>query len=195
MRMQQCSSTDAGSASISWRVISDTSGFERYRRATGWNSPAIPRLIWAALSAASARVPDNTARGTPIARPTPTLPASFSGGRGNASLLSEHLWKVVSAATDAFVTVDRIGTARAAAAFRPPRGITTLTRRPRSQAQRRDHFSGFIADLWSRKRREAWKDGDQLDLFPEGSYPQSGMRRAPRTGGDRYSWPVDLGFT
>ncbi|WP_283193034.1 serine hydrolase [Rhizobium sp. AN80A] len=154
----------------------DTSGgFERYRRATGWNpekpgdpAPDLKRFICGIGKGAGQhgerhayRSPNTDLAGIVLER---------AAGTRFASLLSEHLWKVVGAATDAFVTVDRIGTARAAGGISATARDLALTG---DLVRRRGAgiiSADFIADLWSRKRREAWKDGDQLDLFPEGSY-------------------------
>ncbi len=154
----------------------DTSGgFERYRRSTGWNpekpgdpAPDLTRFICGIGKGAGShgerhayRSPNTDLAGIVLER--------AAGGRF-ASLMSDHLWKAVGANSDAMVTVDRIGTARAAggisATARDLALVGDLVRTRGAGIVSAD----FIADLWSGKRREAWKNGDQLELFPEGSY-------------------------
>ncbi|MFK0333572.1 serine hydrolase domain-containing protein [Rhizobium sp. NPDC090275] len=154
----------------------DTSGgFERYRRSTGWNpekpgdpAPDLKRFICSIGKGGGShgerhayRSPNTDLAGIVLER---------AAGARFASLLSDHLWKAIGAGADAMVTVDRIGTARAAggmsATARDLALLGDLVRRRGAGIVSED----FIADLWSRKRREAWKNGDQLELFPDGSY-------------------------
>ncbi len=154
----------------------DTSGgFERYRRSTGWNpekpgdpTPDLKTFICGIGKGAGShgerhayRSPNTDLAGIVLER---------AAGARFASLISEYLWKAVGAKSDAMVTVDRIGTARAAggisATARDLALVGDLVRRRGGEIVSAD----FITDLWSRKRREAWKNGDQLELFPEGSY-------------------------
>jgi CubicO group peptidase (beta-lactamase class C family) len=154
----------------------DTSGgFERYRRSTGWNpekpgdrAPDMKSFICGIGKGAGShgeshayRSPNTDLAGIILER---------AAGARLASLLSEHLWRAVGANADAMITVDRIGTARAAggisATARDLALVGELVRRRGNGVVSAD----FIADIWSRKRREAWKNGDQLELFPQGSY-------------------------
>lgn len=154
----------------------DTSGsFERYRRSTGWNpekpgdpAPDLKRFICGIGKGAGVhgerhayRSPNTDLAGIVLER---------AAGARFAALLSDNLWKAAGAKSDAMVTVDRIGTARAAggisATARDLALVGDLVRRRGNGIVSAD----FIDDLWSRRRREAWKKGDQLDLFPDGSY-------------------------
>jgi CubicO group peptidase (beta-lactamase class C family) len=154
----------------------DTSGgFELYRRATGWHpdkaddpSPDLRRFIADIGKGAGAhgekhayRSPNTDLAGIVLER---------AAGDRFASLLGHHLWRPMGAGADAMVTVDRIGTARAAGGISAtPRDLALVGELVRKQGSGIVP-SGFVADLWSRKRRGAWVDGDQLELFPEGSY-------------------------
>lgn len=155
--------------------LDKSGGFERYRRATGWNpdhphDPA-PDLKGFIRSIAKGKGP----HGEKHAYRSPNtdlagIALERAAGDRFASLLSHHLWKPIGASSAASVTVDRAGTARAAG------GISALALDLAlvGDMVRRDGGGilspEFVADLWSAKRRSAWKDGDQASLFPEGSY-------------------------
>ncbi|MCW0000660.1 beta-lactamase family protein [Pararhizobium sp. YC-54] len=154
----------------------DTSGgFDRYRRATGWNpdrpdSPApdlkgficsIGKGDWVHGEKHAYRSPNTDLAGIVLER--------AAGGR-LAALLSDYLWRPMGARSDAMVTVDRIGTARAA-------GGMSATARDLALAGELVRRQGaglipqsFVEDLWTGGSRGAWKNGDQTTLFPDGSY-------------------------
>ncbi|OBZ94851.1 penicillin-binding protein [Pararhizobium polonicum] len=154
----------------------DTSGgFDRYRRATGWNpdraedpAPDLKSFIcsigkgpWAHGEKHAYRSPDTDLAGIVLER---------AAGARLATLLSQSLWKPMRARSDAMITVDRIGTARAA-------GGMSATARDLALAGERVRTRGggllpqsFIEDLWTGGSREAWQNGDQTTLFPTGSY-------------------------
>ncbi len=154
----------------------DTSGgFDRYRRATGWNpdrpdDPApdlrsfvcsISKGAWQHGERHAYRSPNTDLAGIVLER---------AAGDRFATLMSEHLWAPSGARSDAMVTVDRLGTARAA-------GGVSATARDLARAGELVRIGGgsiipksFIADLWTGGSREAWRNGDQAALFPQGSY-------------------------
>jgi len=154
----------------------DTSGgFDRYRRATGWNpdrpdSPApdlksficsIGKGGWKHGEKHAYRSPNTDLAGIVVER--------AAGGR-LPSLLSEHLWQPMGARSDAMITVDRIGTARAAGGMSATaRDLALIGEIIRTKGSGLN-VEAFIADLWTGGSREAWKNGDQTSLFPSGSY-------------------------
>ncbi|MBZ5762936.1 beta-lactamase family protein [Rhizobium sp. VS19-DR104.2] len=155
--------------------LDSSGGFDRYRRSTGWNPDKVedPALDLKSFICTigkgegehgekhAYRSPDTDLAGIVLER---------AGGDRFATLMGGHLWRPMSARSDAMVTVDRIGTARAAG------GISATARDlARLGELVRTGGSGivaeaFIAGLWTDGNRMAWKNGDQADLFPEGSY-------------------------
>jgi CubicO group peptidase (beta-lactamase class C family) len=150
-------------------------GFDRYRRATGWNpdrleepAPDLKTFIcgigkgdWQHGDRHAYRSPCTDLAGIVVER---------AGGGRFAALLSEQLWKPFAARSDALVTVDRKGTARAA-------GGISATARDLARLGDLLRLGGagiipqsFIADLWAGGSRYAWRKGDQTTLFPDGSY-------------------------
>lgn len=154
----------------------DTSGgFDRYRRSTGWNpdrpdSPApdlkgficsIGKGGWEHGEKHAYRSPNTDLAGIVVER--------AADGR-LADLLSEYLWRPMGAGSHATITVDRAGTARAAGGMSATARDLALT----GELVRRQGGDviprAFIDDLWTGGSREAWRNGDQTSLFPEGSY-------------------------
>jgi CubicO group peptidase (beta-lactamase class C family) len=87
-----------------------------------------------------------------------------------ADLVSELIWQPMGAHSDAMVTVDSIGTPRAA-------GGISVTARDLARLGDVVRLGGknivpskWIADLWNGGSREAWRVGDQAAKFPKGSY-------------------------
>ena len=154
----------------------DTSGgFDRYRRATGWNpdrpeSPApdlqgficsIGKGGWQHGEKHAYRSPDTDLAGIVLER--------AANGR-LADLLSEHLWQPMGASSDAMITVDRAGTARAAGGMSATARDLARTGELIRQKGAGLISAAFVDDLWAGGSREAWKNGDQASLFPGGSY-------------------------
>ncbi|WP_426231644.1 serine hydrolase domain-containing protein [Pararhizobium sp. DWP3-4] len=154
----------------------DTSGgFDRYRRATGWNpdrpdSPApdlnsficsIGKGDWRHGEKHSYRSPNTDLAGIVLER---------AGGGRLPSLLSDHLWQPMGAGCDAMITVDRIGTARAAGGMSATARDLALTGELVRTRGAGLIAEKFIDDLWTGGSRDAWKNGDQTSLFPSGSY-------------------------
>ncbi len=155
--------------------LDKTGAFDRYRRATGWNpdDPAnpsadlksflctIPKLKGEHGKVHLYRSPNTDMTGIILER---------AAGRRIPELISELIWKPMGAHSNAFVTVDRIGTSRAAG------GISVT---PRDLARFGDlvRLNGkgvvsesWVRDLWTGGSRRAWAIGDQADHFPKGSY-------------------------
>ena len=154
----------------------DTSGgFDRYRRATGWNpdrpdSPApdlkgficsIGKGDWAHGEKHAYRSPNTDLAGIVLER--------AAGGR-LPRLLSDHLWQPMGARSDAMITVDRVGTARAAGGMSATARDLALTGELIRQKGAGLLSMAFVDDLWAGGDRQAWKNGDQTSLFPSGSY-------------------------
>ncbi|WP_426239100.1 serine hydrolase domain-containing protein [Pararhizobium sp. DWP1-1-3] len=154
----------------------DTSGgFDRYRRATGWNpdrpdSPApdlksfvcsIGKGDWRHGEKHAYRSPNTDLAGIVLER---------AGGGRLPSLLSDHLWQPMGARSDAMITVDRIGTARAAGGMSATARDLALTGELVRTRGAGLIAEKFIDDLWTGGSRDAWKNGDQTSLFPSGSY-------------------------
>ena len=155
--------------------LDKSGGYERYRRATAWNpdkpddpAPALPEFLRSIGKGAEPhgtrhayRSPNTDLAGIVLER---------AGGRRFAAMMSDYLWKPLGARSDAMVTVDRIGTARAA-------GGMSVTARDLALAGELVRRKGddlvpleWIEDLWTGGSRETWANGDQADLFPQGSY-------------------------
>jgi CubicO group peptidase (beta-lactamase class C family) len=154
----------------------DTSGgFDRYRRATGWNpdrpdSPApdlkgficsIGKGSWQHGEKHAYRSPDTDLAGVVLER--------AAGGR-LADLLSEHLWQPMGARADAMITVDRTGTARAAGGMSATARDLARTGELIRQNGEGLLSAAFLSDLRTGGSRDAWTNGDQASLFAGGSY-------------------------
>jgi CubicO group peptidase (beta-lactamase class C family) len=91
-------------------------------------------------------------------------------GRRFPSLLRDLLWLPLGARSDGMITVDRLGTVRAAGGF-------SVTARDLARVGELVRTGGggvvpqgLIDDLRTGGNREAWANGDQAHLFPGGSY-------------------------
>jgi CubicO group peptidase (beta-lactamase class C family) len=155
--------------------LDDADGYARYRRATAWNPPiagedavdlkgflcSIQKGTHAHGVVHAYRSPNTDLAGMLLER---------ASGRRLNELLSDLLWKPAGAYSDAMMTVDCVGAARAAG------GISTTAR----DLARIDKLvrtnggnvvpQGWIDDLWTGGNNEIWKAGDQASRFPQGSY-------------------------
>jgi CubicO group peptidase (beta-lactamase class C family) len=149
--------------------------YPRYRRAMLWN-PADPRFPPEDLKSVLCSLKRGPVRhGTAHAYQSPC--ADLAGivmerahGRRFAEMVSEFIWKPMRAHSDAMLTVDTIGTPRAA-------GGISATARDLARLGEMVRLGGngivpakWIASLWTGGSRETWKLGDQADRFPKGSY-------------------------
>jgi CubicO group peptidase (beta-lactamase class C family) len=154
----------------------DTSGgFDRYRRATGWNpdrpenpAPDLKGFIcsigkggWQHGEKHAYRSPNTDLAGIVLER---------AAGARLAALLSAHLWQPMGASSNAMVTVDRVGTARAAGGMSATaRDLALIGELVRKKGDGLISET-FIDDLWTGGSRDAWQNGDQATLFASGSY-------------------------
>ncbi len=84
-----------------------------------------------------------------------------AGGGRYAELMSEHLWRAVGAERSAYVTVDRLGAARAAG------GVCTTARDLARVGQWMIEQGGdWLADIETRGDPAAWDSGSFADYFP-----------------------------
>jgi len=160
--------------------LDDGGAFDRYRRAMLWNperAGTTPETMEAFLSTLGARghghgrqfyyaSPDTDLLGLVIERAT---------GVRYHRYLAEKLWKPMGARGAAYVTVDRVGAARAAG------GICITTRDlarmgqlvmdgGRSPEGTSVVPGAWIDDLRSKGNRQAWLDGNFADMFTNGRY-------------------------
>ncbi len=155
--------------------LDKTGGFDRYRRATGWNpesstEPSTDLKTFLCTLAKTTgehgkvhlyRSPNTEMIGIVLER---------ASGKRIPELISDLIWKPIGAHSDAFLTVDRIGTSRVAG------GISTTARdlaRLGDMVRRRGNgvvSERFIDDLWTGGSRQTWAVGDQADGFENGSY-------------------------
>ena len=155
--------------------LDKTGGFEQYRRAMGWN-PQNPSELSTDLQSFLCTIKKTGAEHGKVHHyrsPNTDLAGILlerAAGKRLPDLLSELLWKPLGAYSDAQVTVDRIGTSRAA-------GGMSATARDLARFGEMVRRGGkgvvskaWIADLWNGGNRTAWANGDQKDLFPGGSY-------------------------
>ncbi|WP_438754055.1 serine hydrolase domain-containing protein [Pararhizobium sp. O133] len=154
----------------------DTSGaFDRYRRATGWNPPK-PHNPAPDLKTFVCGIGKGTGtHGEKHAYRSPNtdlagMVLEQAAGKRLAALFSEYLWRPIGAKSDAMITVDRIGNARAAGGMSVTARDLALT----GELVRKEGAGlippSWIADLWTGGNRDAWKIGDQSALFENGSY-------------------------
>jgi CubicO group peptidase (beta-lactamase class C family) len=155
--------------------LDKTGGFDRYRRSTGWNPQSSSghssdmRSFLCTIQKTQGehgnthlyRSPNTDMAGIVLER---------AAGIRIPTLISDLIWKPMGAYSNAFVTVDSIGTSRVA-------GGMSVT--PRDLARFGDmvRLGGknvvsqkWIHDLWTGGSQEAWAIGDQADYFKGGSY-------------------------
>jgi hypothetical protein len=154
----------------------DTSGgFDRYRRATGWNpdrpdspAPDLKNFI-CSIKKGDGKHGEKHAYRSPNTDLAGIVLERAAGAR-LPSLLSDHLWQPMGARSHAMITVDRIGTARAAGGMSATARDLALTGELIRRKGAGLLSEAFIDDLWTGGSRAAWKNGDQTALFPHGSY-------------------------
>lgn len=154
--------------------------FDRYRRAMLWNperQDTLPETMEAFLGTLGAlghghgsrffyASPDTDLLGLVVERAT---------GVRYHRYLAERLWKPMGARGAAYVTVDRVGTARAAG------GVCITTRDlarlgqlvmdgGKTKAGAQIVPAGWIDDIRSNGDRQAWIDGNFADMFANGRY-------------------------
>ncbi len=153
--------------------------YARYRRATLWN-PADAGQTVENLPDFLASIRRGAApHGGPFSYASPNsdllgIVIERAAGRRYCDLVSELLWKPLGAKSDAFVTVDAIGTARAAG------GVSTTARdlARLGEAVRAGGFvdgrqvipRAWISDTLRNGDPQAWAGGDFSELFGGGRY-------------------------
>ncbi len=153
--------------------LDNTGGFDRYRRSTSWNPEDLkhPSTDLKTFLCTIGKMGEHGEIHRYYSPNTDMVGAVLeqASGRRVADMLSEFIWRPMGAHGDAFITVDRIGNPRTA-------GGMSIT--PRDLARFGDLVrhkgkgivsEGWVADLWCGSR-ETWLRGDQVDLFPKGSY-------------------------
>jgi CubicO group peptidase (beta-lactamase class C family) len=155
--------------------LDKTGAFDRYRRATGWNPSAPGEPSGDLLSFMSTIQKGESEHGVNYAYRSPDtdlmgVVLERAGGDRFHRLLERYLWQPMGARSDAQITVDRIGTARAAG------GISVTTHdMARVGELVRQGGAGviperWIADMWSGGSNAVWQRGGQTTLFPTGTY-------------------------
>ncbi|MFZ1815809.1 MAG: serine hydrolase [Rhizobiaceae bacterium] len=155
--------------------LDKTGKFDAYRRATGWN-PQVPGSQPQGLGGFLCSLGKGpVGHGEVHAYRSPNtdmcgMVLERAGGARLHELLQELLWKPMGAHSDAFVTVDREGVARAA-------GGISVTARDMARVGELVRLDGagvvpadWIRDLWKGGNRAIWSEGDQAAHFPGGSY-------------------------
>jgi CubicO group peptidase (beta-lactamase class C family) len=160
--------------------LDDGGAFDRYRRAMLWNPErqgSLPETTESFLGTLGGRghghgsrfyyaSPDTDLLGLVVERAT---------GMRYHRYLAEKLWQPMGARGAAYVTVDRVGTARAAG------GVCITTRDlarlgqlvmdgGRGEAGRQVVPASWIEDLRGNGNRQAWIDGNFADMFANGRY-------------------------
>lgn len=155
--------------------LDKTGAFDRYRRATGWNPSALGEPSGDLLSFICTIGKGPAEHGADYAYRSPDtdlmgIVLERAGGARFHVLLGRYLWAPMGAQSDAEITVDRIGTARAA-------GGISVTARDMARAGELVRQSGagvipesWIADMWTGGRNAVWQRGGQTILFPKGAY-------------------------
>lgn len=155
--------------------LDKTGAFDRYRRATGWNPAAPGEPSGELLSFICTIGKGEAEHGVNYAYRSPDtdlmgIVLERAGGARFHELLSRYLWEPMGAASDAEITVDRIGTARAA-------GGISVTARDMARVGELVRLDGagvipesWIADMWTGGSPDVWQRGGQTALFPNGAY-------------------------
>ncbi len=155
--------------------LDKTGAFDRYRRATGWNpeNPGDPSTDLKTFLCTLAKSKGEHGKVHLYRSPNTDMAGivlECAADKRMPELISALLWKPMGAHSNAFVTVDRIGTSRVA-------GGISVTPRDLARFGEMVRLGGngvvsedWIKDLWTGGSREAWRSGDQMDRFPDGSY-------------------------
>jgi CubicO group peptidase (beta-lactamase class C family) len=136
-----------------------------YRKATGWNplapgdTPSDLKSFYQTLTKTEAHggrfryvSPNSDLLGWVIERAT---------GRRYAELMSERIWKPAGAERSAYVTVDRLGAARAAGGM-----CATLRDLARVGLWLIEERAELLRELEHKGDAQAWTDGDLVQYYP-----------------------------
>ena len=154
--------------------------FDRYRRAMSWNpeAPGRPGETLEAFLAGLGRGAGRHGERFYYASPNTDMLGIVlerATGRRYHDYLAERLWRPMGATGSAYVTVDRVGTARAAGGVCvTPRDLARLGHLlmtgGRTAEGRRVVPEGWIDDMRRNGSVTAWRDGNFSDMFAEGRY-------------------------
>jgi CubicO group peptidase (beta-lactamase class C family) len=159
----------------------DTEGdFDRYRRAMLWNPEregTRPETLPEVLASLK---PQGHPHGTIYYYASPVtdmlgLVIEAAVGQRYHSYLADRLWAPMGAKGQAHVTVDRVGTARAAGGIcvtaRDLARFGQLVLDGGRTADGRELIPGsWVADMRNNGDREAWRKGNDAHMFPNGRY-------------------------
>ncbi len=160
-------------------VYLDKNGaFARYRRAMLWNPPepgtSAEDLRSLLLSLKKADRP----HGGPFFYASPNsdllgIILERVSGKRYAELVSELLWQPIEACSDAYVTVDAVGTARAAGGVcvtaRDLARVGELVRTGGACSGRQVLPGAWVSDMLTNGDPDAWRAGGE-NVFPDGRY-------------------------
>jgi CubicO group peptidase (beta-lactamase class C family) len=154
--------------------LDPTSDFARYRRAVLWNPPDPSQPTEGLADFLNGVKKRSVPHGGAFAYQSPNsdmlgLLLEHVTGDGYAALASRSLWQPMGALDDAFITVDRFGTARAAGGLscraHDLARIGALMLEPNDILSER-----WLAETWKGGDRNAWDMGDFRDFIPGGAY-------------------------
>lgn len=152
-----------------------TGAFDRYRRAMLWNpeKPSDPAPDLKSFLCTIPRGPHP--HGSIHAYHSPNTDVAgilleIASGKRFADLVETYLWQPLGAYSDAHLTLDRIGNARASAGL-------SMTARDLARVGEMVRLMGngiipeqWIKSIWQGGSRQTWAAGNQAWLFSEGSY-------------------------
>ncbi len=153
--------------------------FARYRVATGWNPPgAIPFThgLQGFLATLKRGTGKHGARFDYVSPNSDLLGwiAERAGGASFADLVSRHIWQPIGAETDAYVTVDAEGAARAAGgmciALRDAARFGNMLANHGRVNGKQVIPAEWIDDIVNNGDPAAWQAGTMTRLFPNGRY-------------------------
>lgn len=162
--------------------------FARYRRATMWNPGGGEESLREFLVALEQldephgktfryRSPNSDLLGIIVER---------ASGQRYADLMSDRLWKPLGAKRDAFVTVDKEGSARAAGgvsvAVRDLARVGEMMRQGGTAEGGRIVSQAWVEDTIHGGDAEAWQRGTMTNLFANGSYRNKWYQSANASG-------------
>ena len=160
--------------------LNEDGDYRRYRDATGWNPVDQTRPGVALEHFLTGLRKANFSHGDMFNYRSPNadllgLLLERAAGMAYADLVSSLIWRPMGAETDGYVTVDRVGQARAAggicatvddlARF----GLLVLNRGVAHDGQRVIP-ENWISDTLTRGDRRAWQQGEYQRLLPQGGY-------------------------
>ncbi len=149
--------------------------YDRYRRSMLWNPDREGDPVPDMLSFFATIIKGQHPHGSRHAYQTPAaemagIVLERAADTRLPDLISDLLWQPMNAHSDAFITVDRIGTSRAG-------GGMSVTVRDLARLGELVRLKGggivpenWINDVWHGGNRAIWAAGEEADFFPRGSY-------------------------